>query len=354
MISPATYEEIKARREEARLRGLTLSNCYLLPEVQKEKAAAGLLSLKEIENGLLLLEDCGSFYRCYYDLSPDALPGFPDLHREAVAELPYNGSPGDKQLLQIRRLLEMGFSLGRESAVMSCSRDALISHRLPDLHVVHEALPSEISEILALLQNTFDPRFAYLPSREELCTALRDGRLLTVSKEGRLLAVLHAGLEGSAAMIRHLAVAEAYRGNGLGKCLVEAYHRKYVAQASVFRHWVDVKNAAAIALYRSFGYDFSIRKACEYVFTPKSSTVKERNAMKEQVLNILQDIRPDVDFENEKLLIDGGVLDSFDIISIVQEFNEAFGIDIDVEDLEPANFNTIEAMMELIEKLQNE
>lgn len=75
--------------------------------------------------------------------------------------------------------------------------------------------------------------------------------------------------------------------------------------------------------------------------------------MKEQLLALLEDVRPDVDFENEKLLIDGGFLDSFDIISIVQEMNEAFDVSIDVEELEPYNFNSIEAMMELIEKLQN-
>lgn len=76
--------------------------------------------------------------------------------------------------------------------------------------------------------------------------------------------------------------------------------------------------------------------------------------MKEKLLALLEDVRPDVDFEKEKLLIDGSVLDSFDIITIVQEMNEEFDIDIDVEELEPYNFNTIEAMMELIEKLQNE
>lgn len=76
--------------------------------------------------------------------------------------------------------------------------------------------------------------------------------------------------------------------------------------------------------------------------------------MREQLLKLLKEIRPDVDFENEKKLIDNGVLDSFDIISTVQEMNDAFGVEIDVEDLEPANFNTIEAMMELIEKLQAE
>jgi acyl carrier protein len=61
-----------------------------------------------------------------------------------------------------------------------------------------------------------------------------------------------------------------------------------------------------------------------------------------------------VDFVIEKKLIDNGVLDSFDIISIVNELNEHYDIEIDVDDLEPDNFNTVEAMLELIEKLQNE
>lgn len=74
----------------------------------------------------------------------------------------------------------------------------------------------------------------------------------------------------------------------------------------------------------------------------------------EELLNILKGIRPDVDFVNEKKLIDDGVLDSFDIIQVVQELNEAFDVEINVEDLEPDNFNTIEAMMELLTKLQQE
>lgn len=74
----------------------------------------------------------------------------------------------------------------------------------------------------------------------------------------------------------------------------------------------------------------------------------------EEIMKILTDVRPDVDFANEKKLIDDGILDSFDIITIVSEFNETFDIDIDVEDLEPVNFNTVEAMAELIRKLQEE
>lgn len=74
----------------------------------------------------------------------------------------------------------------------------------------------------------------------------------------------------------------------------------------------------------------------------------------EQLITVLKTVRPDVDFENEKRLIDDGILDSFDIIQVVVELNEAFDVEINVEDLEPDNFNTVEAMWELIQKLQNE
>lgn len=74
----------------------------------------------------------------------------------------------------------------------------------------------------------------------------------------------------------------------------------------------------------------------------------------EKMMEILKGVRSDVDFENETALIDDGILDSFDIISIVSEFNETFDIEINVDELEPYNFNTVSAMYELIEKLQNE
>ncbi len=74
----------------------------------------------------------------------------------------------------------------------------------------------------------------------------------------------------------------------------------------------------------------------------------------DELLSILKGICPKVDFVNEKKLIDDGILDSFDIISIVNELNEHYDIEIDVDDLEPDNFNTVEAMLELVNKLSNE
>lgn len=74
----------------------------------------------------------------------------------------------------------------------------------------------------------------------------------------------------------------------------------------------------------------------------------------EKLLEVLLGVRPDVDFKNEKKLIDDEMLDSFDIIAIVNGLNEAFEIEIDIDDLEPENFNTVEAMYELVNRLQNE
>lgn len=74
----------------------------------------------------------------------------------------------------------------------------------------------------------------------------------------------------------------------------------------------------------------------------------------EQLLKIMSEIRPDIDFETEDKLIDDDILDSFDIISIVSEVNEQFCIEINVNDLLPENFNSAKALFELITKMLNE
>ena len=71
-------------------------------------------------------------------------------------------------------------------------------------------------------------------------------------------------------------------------------------------------------------------------------------------MEILEELRPDVDFENEKQLITDGILESFDIVALVGELSDAFDIELHVEDLVPDNFNSTEGMMELIEKLRDE
>lgn len=74
----------------------------------------------------------------------------------------------------------------------------------------------------------------------------------------------------------------------------------------------------------------------------------------EELMEILEELRPDVDFTTEKSLVTGGTLDSFDIISLVGNLNDEFDITIRPANLIPENFDSAEAMLALIEKLQEE
>ena len=74
----------------------------------------------------------------------------------------------------------------------------------------------------------------------------------------------------------------------------------------------------------------------------------------DKLMEILQELRPDVDFENETALITDGILDSFDIVALVGELNDEFDIEIKPNNLVPENFNSAKAMYALIEKLQDE
>lgn len=76
--------------------------------------------------------------------------------------------------------------------------------------------------------------------------------------------------------------------------------------------------------------------------------------MMEILLEILEELHPDVDFENCETLIDDKILDSFDIITLVADINDEFGVAIPAEELIPENFNSVKSLYELIERLSEE
>ena len=74
----------------------------------------------------------------------------------------------------------------------------------------------------------------------------------------------------------------------------------------------------------------------------------------EQLLNILAELHPDVDFETADRLIDDKILDSFDIVTLVAEIDAEYDVAIPAEELVPENFNSAKALYALIEKLLDE
>lgn len=68
----------------------------------------------------------------------------------------------------------------------------------------------------------------------------------------------------------------------------------------------------------------------------------------ERLFKILQSIRGDVDFKNEKKLVDDDLIDSIDILQIISEICDEYDIDIPKREMIPENFNSIESIYELV------
>ena len=70
--------------------------------------------------------------------------------------------------------------------------------------------------------------------------------------------------------------------------------------------------------------------------------------IKKQIEAIVKEICPDIEISDNVLLVDDGIIESFDAIRIISEFMEVFNISIDADDFEPENLNTIDNMCELV------
>lgn len=74
----------------------------------------------------------------------------------------------------------------------------------------------------------------------------------------------------------------------------------------------------------------------------------------EELLEILRDLHDDVDWEAEEHLIDDGVLDSLDIVTLISEVSDRFEVTVTARDIVPENFNSVSALWALIERLKEE
>ena len=73
----------------------------------------------------------------------------------------------------------------------------------------------------------------------------------------------------------------------------------------------------------------------------------------ERLLEILEEINPDIDFENCTTLIDDGLLDSFAILEIVAEINDAFDVEVSAPEIIPENCNSAQALWAMIQRLKD-
>ena len=72
---------------------------------------------------------------------------------------------------------------------------------------------------------------------------------------------------------------------------------------------------------------------------------------KEKITQILSKIKPTVAFDTAEGIVDNGLLDSLEFMNLIAELSEQFGIEIDVDDIVAANFNTVESMTAMVKRL---
>jgi acyl carrier protein len=73
----------------------------------------------------------------------------------------------------------------------------------------------------------------------------------------------------------------------------------------------------------------------------------------DELLEVLESVKPDVDFSNETELVDGGILNSFDLVMIVGELQDHYDIAVPADEILPEHFNSAEAILDLIEDIQD-
>lgn len=80
----------------------------------------------------------------------------------------------------------------------------------------------------------------------------------------------------------------------------------------------------------------------------------DRDEIRDEILELLQELHEDIDFEVETKMVDDKVLDSFDLVSLVTELGEAFDVEITARDFVAENFNSVDSLADMIVRLVEE
>ncbi len=81
-------------------------------------------------------------------------------------------------------------------------------------------------------------------------------------------------------------------------------------------------------------------------------TINQEDQKMDKILEILNEINDSIDYENEDALIDDELIDSVDLTGLISELEDAFDVEIGMEEIIPENFNSVEAMWDMIQRLR--
>lgn len=220
---------------------------------------------------------------------------------------------------------------------------------VPEIKIEAAQSISDVEKACLLFNSSFDAFSGdYIPENKDKYEYLRENQHVLIAydyENKQFLGALHQDWDRGVNVLKHVAVVSSARGKGVGRALLDAFiERNHKSEDTRYMLWVQQQNEAAVRMYRNKGFQFINKSTI--------SLIKDKSYM-EKLLKILKGIRPDVDFENEKALIEDGILDSFDVVSIISELDDVFGVQIKITELDPENFNSVESIWNLVQRLKS-
>lgn len=227
-------------------RGIVTNN-FISGERRSDLIAANSLSYCCEGENLLLLEDRGHFSRLYFDMADmGEIPSFGMAEKPLVTEIVLR--PGDeKTMTALETLSGAGFQQTLIRERMQRGPDSVTGDR----QGVVPAVRADFEAVKRLLDRHFDSVTGWLPDQQELLREIDAGLVYKLSAEDRIAGLLHYSVDKKGVEIRHLAVYEQYRGQGIASRLLRRCLSEHAGGA---RLWVAKHNDTAKAFYQKHGF----------------------------------------------------------------------------------------------------
>ncbi len=200
----------------------------------------------------------------------------------------------------------------------------------------------DFEALLNILEQNFDKYTERIPTLEKLKELQKSIHLIKVDNE--IAAIFLTEIKGTTKNLLFWLVISKFRGKGYGE-LIFKYCLNCDPEIKRYISWIDIRN------------EYSIKKHIEFGFVKdriSNSIYLNKNIMNEKIIKILEDTRPEFDFNDEKAnFITAGYLDSFDIITLVVDIENTFEVKIIGALIVPESFYNVASILNLIEVSKN-
>lgn len=343
-----SYEELLQQVAEIRsLRLGFLTNFF--PDTAKHRTwiTKGSCYTARVNNTLFIIKANPNFLNVFYcstalDVFGNDLEEFLTKHSDTTMLFDLVGRD-----IECRPLVKLFDAIGFKEAA-SLVRMTKITEPmdyLPD-NSVRPASENDLPLISQFLHRYFDERIEQIPYDEEILNYCRQNRILVCEEDGKMAGFLIFELNASTLYLRYWFTHPDYRDRKVGSRLLHSFFDKGKNTRRQLL-WVIRTNDNAILRYRHYGFI----EENMFDFIMQTNRNNNYTKMKEQIIKILTDLRPEFDFTQEGVdFIEDGMLDSFDLITLVSELDKTFGISIAGVDILPENFCSVEGIAALLIK----